>query len=377
MLVHLRILLFIAAATFVSATPGGYVPLDIAIQSTDAIVAGTMVSGSISEKSFRVSLAIDRTFKGAIPVRTITVSGQIPTLVTGNRPITVKDRGLWFLRRDASYNDWIALPLQPGGLRAHYYWLPAEDVSGTLPASQTVAGQLVEVTAHAIATGNRNDEDLVRLLSSLRSIEASEVDSVFAKHSHSGLPRGRLLAAAWLLTRNDPKAALETAQIIGTQETGSYDRVALINGLYGFRGVDPQAVAALGELAVNMPTGEFVRRAAGFALARIHTPAALPFLARLLDSEDSFVRSQAVAGFSEFTAGVPAAASDEERRELISTYVLDRLHRGVKPVLNFESEQTVRHFHQGTFTSPERERELIQFWKDWWAANKIAVNAQP
>jgi hypothetical protein len=113
------------------------------------------------------------------------------------------------------------------------------------------------------------------------------------------------------LVRSGSAAAL-TAAVKGESSFATYpfENGVLLSSLRnGFRASDPVSVATLGQAAVSSSVANPFREAAAHALASIHTPAALPFLAALLDDPDDLLRIEAIGGFSAFANGLPMQTS--------------------------------------------------------------------
>src|SRR5438552_2506149 len=66
-----------------------------------------------------------------------------------------------------------------------------------------------------------------------------------------------------------------------------------------------QSILNLGQLAVDPKMGWDLRNAAAFALARMHTSQTLPYLARLLDDPDAYLRRSACGGMANFAKNAP------------------------------------------------------------------------
>ncbi len=367
----------LGGAWILPGAPGGYVPFDALVEKADAIIAGTIVFGNMSTPEFSVSLSVDSVFKGPGVGSLINVRGNLPAMVRAQGPVLLRDRGLWFVQLGRASGEWVALALQsPDGVRSNYYWLPRGISYQGGSSSGKLTDRLIAIIAESIAKNDRDDEDAIRLLRSTRSLHSPEIDAVFERLLQEQGARAKVLGAARLLRQSRREALLATEKLL-SGPLGQYDATALVDGLYDFRASDADSVAALGRLAVSassrLPSfGPFIERASGFSLGRIHNRYTLPYLGALLDSKDALLREEAVAGLSLFTAEIPVV-SEDRTTQLAGEYLRSRLEGNVQLTLPFESQQTIRHFHRGAFEDADREREIVEFWRSWWNANKGAL----
>lgn len=365
-------ILAIVTCSALSAARGGYTPLNIVMNSSDAIVAARIAGGQVLGSDYSLTLSIDRTYKGPSGLSSIQVKGRVPPMVHAEGPVRNTDRGLWFLRR-LSETVWEPVELQSNAfIRGNYYRLSPSDSPGQeLHKSSTLTAQIVEEVAAAIASNPESDEDVRRMSASLKGQMTVEIRGIFERLLSSASARARLLSACVLIQGRSAAGEMLEAERVLEGTVAGYDRAALIDALYSFRGSEPQSVTSVGRLATAHRDAE-VRRAATYSLSRIHTPAAVPYLVSLLDSGEQFIRAEAVSGLSLFVAAAPIVESDHDINAQIAEYRREGTDvRNKRSV--FDTSETRRHFHRGNFADTQVESDLVRFWKDWYTVNRHMI----
>ncbi|MEO7144558.1 MAG: HEAT repeat domain-containing protein [Bryobacteraceae bacterium] len=129
-----------------------------------------------------------------------------------------------------------------------------------------------------------------------------------------------------------------------------------------FRATGADSVAALGAAATNSsnPNNAF-REAAGHALAAIHTSAALPFLATLLDDSDLNLRVEAVGGMGAFANGLPT----QTKAGVPSLSYLQ-----LPASAPYKTAATAANLAFGVQAVTANEASYLLFWKSWWSQNR-------
>lgn len=107
-----------------------------------------------------------------------------------------------------------------------------------------------------------------------------------------------------------------------------------------FRSSDPTAVRALGKVATAQRSYNTLRIAAATALARVHTEAAVPYLAALLENDDPEIHWLGVRGLFDF----------------------------VSESKQFRTVETSKHWPTG------EDPATLGFWRRWWSKNQQAFS---
>jgi hypothetical protein len=144
-----------------------------------------------------------------------------------------------------------------------------------------------------------------------------------------------------------------------TQETVIAETVARLSNS------SDDAVKQLGRLSQASTSSQPIRHAAARALAEIHTPLALTYLAPFLyDKNDATFRAYAIGGIACFANGVP---------------VLDPTRPDGQLNLNYSSilrQMRLSYFAMGLPTISKKESYYLDFWRSWWSSNGAAVQAK-
>jgi hypothetical protein len=334
-------------------------PLD----QTTAVVVGQVLSGQVSANSATFTLLVVRTLTGdPVPGSRIGVAG---TLARGGNGDPTGAYGMWFLRK-GSGGQWALSPVQQGPFDLAYYPLsatnsPAGVVTNAQPStlSDQIAVEIVAalpsysgpVQLHQLASGL------------LATVDSSFTQELFQSLRANLDPELKFIALARLLKTGDPTALAEVASDVGQmpQLTTTF---FVIPGILGRRDSNPTAIGYLGTIAASSDTN--VQRAAATALKYIHTRDTLPFLAKLLESNDPTARELAMSGLSRFVENLPI---ETQYNTLNGKAVLQQ---GPAPYRNAQTDKyslATRSIAQAT----ETEAAFLQFWQSWWASMKHTV----
>ena len=126
-----------------------------------------------------------------------------------------------------------------------------------------------------------------------------------------------------------------------------------------FTNPDPAAVAILGRLAASADNAG-VRAAGAAALARAHTRAALPHLARLLDQPELTLKTLGVGGLAMFANNVPIGS-----------------HHPAAGDWPYRTDETIAHSAMTESVISAREAYYVGFWKSWWLQNRDKLILTP
>jgi hypothetical protein len=121
-----------------------------------------------------------------------------------------------------------------------------------------------------------------------------------------------------------------------------------------FRADNAGSVTAAGLFAVNTGLPLEFRRATAHALAAIHTLSAVPYLAALLDDQDSELQIEAVGGIGSFANGLPSQTSANTASLAYLQFAPNAPFRTTETVAKF------RHGATGNSAKPGLIRELLE-----------------
>jgi HEAT repeat protein len=96
-----------------------------------------------------------------------------------------------------------------------------------------------------------------------------------------------------------------------------------------------------------------LRIAAAFALARMHTQQALPYLAILLADPSPSLKTAAIGGLASFANNVPIGS-----------------HQPAAGAWQYRTDDTIAHSAFDEATVERQESYYITFWTGWWQQNQ-------
>jgi hypothetical protein len=184
----------------------------------------------------------------------------------------------------------------------------------------------------------------------------------YRRLSSSRSPNARIVGVIGLARQGDVPTLRELtrpAEIGGDSNLGA----RLFLAVRALRNDDPEVIQALGEIALaasalpplpGMTKG--FSTAAAEALAAIHSPAVLRFLAEMLNSPSAPVREFGVSGLTMFVKNLPVF-----RPEMVKDFSWQK-PQGSTP---YKTEETERYSAAPGLPSG-KEAEYITFWKRWW-----------
>lgn len=350
---------FAVALSIVFATIPG-IAATLADQA-DAIVVGEVASGRQTGNSAMFTLSVARTLKGDVtPGALITVNAALQR--SGDRDLT-GSYGMWFLRKIGS--QWVLLPSQNGLFDTAYYPLskaasPATITIGSRPS--TLGDQITVELAAALPSYSNNALQFHILASNLLSAADSPLtQEIFQSLRSNPDPEIKFIGLARSVRNKADTSAL--AEIANNIDTAQRLKATffVVPGLSGRLDTDSTAIGYLGKIATSSNVD--LQRAAATALMYIHNRETLPFLAKLLDSNDATTREFAMRGLSRFVGNLPIAT----QQNILSGKA--SLQQGPAP---YRTPDTDRYSlaTRSLAQAPEGEAVFLQFWKSWWALMK-------
>jgi hypothetical protein len=340
----------------------------------DLIVVGGVTSAFSGPSSLSFSIQVDRVIKGdaalvgsAVPV---SWSAGASTAATPGQAIAVNCTGLWFLQQSPS--GWVLLPVVNGDARLEQtlFPVPAGSIVSAYAyqASAPVSDKVASEIGSSIESGTVFDalEMYALFGGQLDELQSAVVPLLYQRLSGSASARLRVLGASGLLRGGSGAALASAVQLAPTLSAYPLEGGILLSSLRDYyRTSDATAVASLGQAAADSsdPNAAF-REAAGHALAAIHTAAALPYLASLLDDPDTLLRTEAIRGIGSFANGLPVQTA---------AGVPGLMHLQLPAAAPYRTDDTMRNFALGPDVIGNNLDSYRQFWKQWWSANHAAL----
>lgn len=351
--------LFAVALSVICTTMPG-IAATLADQAA-AVVVGEVASGRQIGNSAVFTITVARTLKGDVsPGAVLTVNAALQR--PGDRDLA-GTYGMWFLRQNGS--QWLLLPAQNGLFDTAYYPLsktasPATITTNARPS--TLNDQITAELAAALPTYSTNALQFHVLAGNLLSAPDNPVtQEIFQSFRSNPDPEIKFIGLARSVrNKNDTSALAEIANNIDAAQRLKAT-FFVVPGLAGRLDMDPVAIGYLGKVASSSNPG--LQRAAANALMYIHTRDTLPFLAKLLESNDATTREFAMRGLSRFVGNLPVTTQENTLSGRAS------LQQGPAPYRTPDTDRyslATRSLDQ----TPDGEAAFLQFWKSWWALMK-------
>lgn len=338
------------------------------VNVADSIVVAKPARVSSQDNRPAVDLQVVRTLKGpAVDGTTLTVEADVG-LAPGN---IERGCGIWYLKVEKRTGKLEAIP-QENGARLDAFWRRLTSCAAPLLQSyradaSPVDKVLSEMTESAERAEGR-DYQAVPLYRTVLGSGSPIEEQIIQRFGTSRSPELRAVAVGLALGKGDARALERAEPDIGRAQSGE-TRMIYVMAISNF--TNPEGAPVLGRLATKSVNADpALQYAASEALKLIHNPAALGFLYLLLDSPDKATRENAVAGYSLFRLGMPAAL----RGQAFDRALMETANPGRQ--IAAEDREGI---HLGQFTSSGQEAELINFYKSWWPRNarRFSANGSP
>ena len=337
------------------AGPGSVQSVRVLTESADAVVvANAEVKGIGGE--LEVTLWPERILKGASNVgSSITFQWTQPQRpIAGVRAWSAKGHGVFFLKL-TSTKTWSLLPATGGDVTWENTFLGTpstisqatrEVASVGLPEPLSPLDRVLLEVVVAIESGAPAPVDL---LWAFRESNSPVLGKAFSRFLAKADKRLRIVGLRGAVIGSDPGIIGVIHQDRAALAADGAWRLLVDDIKYHYVNASPEAVQSLGQVAVDQKEPMDLRIAAAAALARVHTRQTLPYLARLLDAEDMWLKTAAVGGMASFANNVPIGS-----------------HQPASGSWPYRTEETILHstFDHGAIVN--RGAYFVGFWKSWW-----------
>jgi hypothetical protein len=355
---------------------GGVSSLTGLASNADLIVSGSANGVVESGNAALITLTVARVVKGdpTLAGRTIVVNWEVapgsfgPGLNHVSTSLPPNASGLWFLRRSSA--SWSVMPVWTGGGGIAWTFIPQP--ASPLPAAYSYASdaavtdKVAAEVSFAIENAAADDPTLQMLQGPpLNALNSPYVQVLYQRLSASTLTEQHIAGLAGKI-----QGGSATALAAAVNSAASFAKYPRQNGFLllsisnDFRATDAASVATLGQAAVSSGLNQPFREAAAHALARIHTSAALPWLATLLDDPDDALRIEAIGGFSAFANGLPVQTPAN---------AASLAYLQLPASARYKTADTVANFAMGTQAVSRNEAKYLAFWKQWWSTNSASL----
>lgn len=341
-------------------------------QTADLIVNGTATGLVQNGTRFDFSLQVSRVIKGDEALAGNSIAAYWASgnqRATGNgRTGDVGGSGIWFLQRTSS--AWRVIPTLQGALQLSDVYFSAPPGPIVKAYSYSQAASVKDKLASELCSASESDKgftiQMYGLLSGgLDKLKSSVPQVFYRRMANSSSAEQRILGLSGLIRSGNASAVTAAAQTVSTVKGHPAEGVLLLSIRVYFRATDADSVEAVGAAATDSSNPNIAfREAAAHALAAIHSAAALPFLATLLDDPDLNLRVEAVGGMGAFANGLPV-----QTRAGVPGLAYLQLPASA----SYKTADTVAHLAFGRPAIAANEVSYVSFWKDWWSKNRASL----
>ena len=341
----------------------------VALENAAGLVVNGTATGFVQNATgFDFSLQVNRVIKGDATLAGSSISA---TWRSGNQAAAasvgsknVGGTGIWFLQH--SSGPWQVVPVLQGTMRLSNIYIPAQlgpiVSSYAYSATASVDDKLASELCSALEGVTGVSLPMYALLSGgIDELNSSVPRLFYQRLASSGSTEQQVFGLSGLIRSGDTSALTAAAQIASAVTGSQAQGVLLFSVREYLRPTDPTSVNAVGQVATDRALPTALREAAAHVLAAVHTAAALPLLATLLDDPDLNVQVEAVGGMGSFANGLPVRT-----RQSGVTLAYLQLPANAP----YKTQDTVANFALGQAAN---ETSYISFWKNWWSANRASL----
>jgi hypothetical protein len=340
-------------------------------QSADLIVVGAASGASQGGTTTAFSLQVSRVVKGdqALAGSEIAASWTSASLSVAGAPSFVGGSGVWFLQQ--SSGAWQVLPVLQGAAHLSDTFFPAPPGPILSAYAYGLAASLSDKLASEMSSATEGANSYNFQLYALQyglldQLQSPTVAVLYQRMSASASPQQQALGLGGLIRGGSAAALASAAQAAATLASYQVENGILLLSIRDyFRAADANSVAAAGSATVGSAGLSLAfREAAAHALAAIHTAAALPYLAALLDDPDPNLRAEAIGGMGAFANGLPVQTS-------AGTPSLAYLQ--LPASAPYKTADTIANLAFGTQAITRNEASYLSFWTSWWGQNRAGL----
>ena len=343
----------------------------VALENAAGLVVNGTATGFVQNGArLNFSLQVNRVIKGDATLAGTSISAtwlggnQATAASVGSKNVGVT--GIWFLQ--PSSGPWQVVPVVQGTMQLSNIYISAQ------------LGPIVSAYAYS-ATASVDDKLASEICSALEGVSGvglpmyvyallsggiDELNSsmpqlFYQRLASSALTEQQVFGLSGRIRSGDTSALTAAAQIASAVTGGQAQGVLLLSVQEYLRPTDSTSVNAVGQVATDSALPTALREAAAHVLAAVHTAAALPLLAILLDDPDLNVQVEAVGGMGSFANGLPVRT----RQSAVTLAYLQ-----IPANAPYKTQDTVANFALGQAAN---ETSYISFWKNWWSANRASL----
>lgn len=341
----------------------------VALENAAGLIVNGTATGFVQNGAgVDFSLQVNRVIKGDATLAGSSISVTWPS---GNQATAasvgsknVGGTGIWFLQR--SSGPWQVVPVVQGTMQLSNIYISAQlgpIVSAyAYSATASVDDKLASEICSALEGVSGVSLPMYALLSGgIDELNSSVPQLFYQRLASSASTEQQVFGLSGRIRSGDTAALTAAAQIASAVTGGQAQGVLLLSVREYLRPTDPTSVKAVGQVATDSALPTALREAAAHVLAAVHTAAALPLLATLLDDPDLNLQVEAVGGMGSFANGLPVRT-----RQSAVTLAYLQLPANAP----YKTQDTVANFALGQAAN---ETSYIYFWKNWWSANRASL----
>ncbi len=337
--------------------------LEYVAKQAEAVVVGRVSDAALQPAGADFKLAVLRSVHGNVPAGSIlNITAKFPS--TQGADLSHGNCSLVFLARGSSGWEALGSGMSPSLSR---FMVPLVGCGEAPPVAAEGASVFDKCFAEIAlsATRTHGPEAVPDLFNLAGTSDSPLVTGIMHQLSTSTEPRLRAQGLAWEVRRGDAGALVELAGLALSTPEGDVLGTLSVAVRY-YANTDATGVAALGRLVSDAGlSDQDLKHGAAHALRNIHSREAVPFLAGMLDSPDPRMTMEAVSGLTEHVIGVRAVSDGPEKLKAVDE-VFNPAHRK-DPYIGVDPQ----FLHMGFFKDKEEEARVIDYWRQWWQANRV------
>lgn len=339
----------------------------------DSVAICQVIDQSTTTATTNLKLSVIRSLKGPLSQGTTIAATHTPLTKSGEAKVSPqKERGLFFLKSNGA-NAYNILSLNTGNLGPadSYLSLPGNDAP-LKPKGNSVLSAIYAELFAAMESRPHDEPWLMRLAPYISPQDSLEVSRQLYAWMNGANPNLRRIGIAGLITTGNIQAL---RKLINEMKGPPAPLLALAqSSLLSWRNPAPEGVNLLGSLLDSPQLTGCSRNCIATSLQILHTRESLVYLHKLLDSEESFLRETAVAGFSAFALNMRIPSDSADQAKALDE-VLNPGRRRQIPSADapFDTPETRAFAHFGPFRNADDRRKKIHFWSSWYQTNKAIL----
>jgi hypothetical protein len=341
------------------------------LKGSDTVVVGTPTSFSDHDDGTLINISIMSWLSSPPPGATATIdvlwTARADIRQTWAKVRAATGPGIWFLKNiNGVYSPVVvrATGNRPPGFPDLYFEAaPSGQCAGSFAyAYDAAVAEKIALKMACAASIEKTNEQPGSMVEATRGLGTSpRVHDALTFLSEMPFSRPKAIGIAGLLNANDPAGITALSNHVTEINQADLDRV-VAGVLYAYwRNPASTAVTGLGQAATAPSASGMFLKSAATALAAIHTRDTVPYLAQLLDSNNSDIQIEAILGLVQFVNGYPVRT----RENVINGAAI------MPSATPYSSDASWKQYAVGRNASTSDVHQAALFWKGWLRTHQL------